>query len=160
MTTVVGRTNKRLAVIVAAGALVILGGGAAYAYWTSTGIGSGSATTGTSEDFVVASSAATGGPLTPGGPSQTVGFTVTNPGTGSQNLSLVVVTVANADGTAWTQVAGCSAADYTIGAPAITYGEIAPSGVATGTVTITMDDDPVNQDGCKDATVPLYLVAS
>lgn len=160
MTTAVGRTNKRLAVIVAAGALVILGGGAAYAYWTSTGIGSGSATTGTSEDFVVSSSAATGGPLTPGGPSQTVGFTVTNPGTGSQNLSLVVVTVGNPDGTAWTLVPGCSATDYTVGTPVISYGEIAPSGLATGTVTITMDDDPVNQDGCKDATVPLYFVAS
>jgi len=160
MKAVVARTNKRLAVIVVAGALVVIGGGAAYAYWTSTGVGSGTATTGTSVEFVVASSAATGGPLTPGGPSQTVGFTVANPGTGSQQLSSVVVTVANADGTTWNSVTGCSASDYTIGTPVVSYGEIAPSGITSGTVTITMDDDPVDQDGCKLALVPLYFVAS
>lgn len=160
MTTALRSNKKRLAAVVVAGALVLFGGGAAYAYWTSTGVGSGTATTGTSVDFAVATTTATGGPLTPGGPSQTVAFTVTNPGTGAQNLSSVVVTVANADGTAWTAVAGCSASDYTVGVPAFTPGEIAPSGVVNGTVTITMDDDPVDQDGCKGATVPLYLVAS
>ena len=160
MTTALRSPRKRLAVVIVAGALVVVGGGAAYAYWTSTGVGSGTAITGTSVDFVVASSAATGGPLTPGGPSQSVAFSVTNPGTGSQNLSSVVVTVANPDGTTWDSVSGCSASDYTVGTPGITYGEIAPAGVANGTVTITMDDDPVNQDGCKNATVPLYIVAS
>lgn len=159
MTTALRRNHKRLAAVVVAGALVLVGGGAAYAYWTSTGVGSGTATTGTSVDFDVTTTAATGGPLTPGGPSQTVAFTVGNPGTGSQYLASVVVTVANPDGSPWTSVPGCSAADYTVGAPAFTPGEIAPSGSVNGTVTISMDDDPVNQDGCKGVTVPLYLVA-
>src|SRR5437899_12756383 len=124
-----GRKTK-LAIAALALIAVGVGGGMAYAYWSSTGTGSGSATTGTSTNFTIASSTATGGPLTPGGPSESVAFTVTNPSTGHQKLTSVVVTVANSDGTAWTSVSGCSNADYTIGSPAITYGDLAPSGVA------------------------------
>lgn len=152
--------KKRTTVIVATAAVLALGGGLAYAYWSSTGTGSGSATTGTSTAFSVASSPATGDALTPGGPAQSVAFTVTNPGAGNQILSSVVVTVANADGTEWTAVPGCSAADYTIGTPVIPYGELAPGGVADGTVSVSMNNLGTNQDACKLAAVPLYFVAS
>jgi hypothetical protein len=152
-------TKKSVAVVAAAG-IILAGASVAYAYWTSTGHGTGSATTGTSTDFTVASTAATGGPLTPGGPTETVAFTVTNPGTGSQNLSSVVVTVATSTGADWTAVAGCSAADYTIGTPTFTAGEITTLATVSGTVTITMNDLGSPQDGCKNATVPLYIVAS
>jgi hypothetical protein len=154
------RRNKRISVVLAALMVTALGAGLAYAYWTSTGTGTGSGTTGTSAGFTVASSGPTGGLLSPGGPSETVAFTVTNPGTGSQNLSSVVVTVASAGGAAWTAVAGCSSLDYTVGTPAITYGQVAPAGVTSGTVTVTMNNLGSNQDGCKLATVPLYFVAS
>ena len=152
-------TKKSVAVVAAAG-IILAGASVAYAYWTSTGHGTGSATTGTSTDFTVASTAATGGPLTPGGPTETVAFTVTNPGTGSQNLSSVVVTVATSTGADWTAVTGCSAADYTIGTPDFTAGEITTLATVSGTVTITMNDLGSPQDGCKNATVPLYIVAS
>lgn len=153
-------TKRRMTTILAITAVLALGGGAAFAYWTSTGTGSGTATTGTSVNFTVTSSAATGGPLTPGGPTASVAFKVTNPGTGTQNLSDVTVTVANADGSDWTAVAGCSDLDYTIGTPAITYGDIVAGGLANGTVTISMNNLASNQDGCKNAVVPLYFVAS
>jgi hypothetical protein len=152
-------TKKKIVAAVVVGAVATGGGLAAYAYWSSTGTGTGSATTGTSTAFTIATSAATGGPLTPGGPTQTVAFTVTNPSTGSQMLNSVVVTVAKSDGTVWNSVTGCSAADYTVGTPAITYGQIAASGVVNGTVTVSMNNLSSNQDGCKNATVPLYLVA-
>jgi hypothetical protein len=152
--------GRKLITVLAAVVLVGAGGSLAYAYWTSTGNGVGSATTGTSVPFVVASAGPTGGPLTPGGPPQSVAFTVTNPGTGSQDLSSVVVTVANNDGSAWTTVLGCSAADYTVGTPTITYGQIAPSGSLAGTVTVTMNNLATNQDACKSVPVPLYFVAS
>src|SRR5581483_8276343 len=103
------RRNKRISAVVAV-AIAAAVGGVAYAYWTSTGSGTGSATTGTSANFTVASSAATGGPLTPGGPAETVAFSVTNPGTGTQTLSSVTVSVAGPTGTAWTAVPGCSSA--------------------------------------------------
>ncbi len=156
------RFTKRTKLLTAAAAIVTIGvgSGLAYAYWSSTGTGVGSATTGTSTGFTVASTTATGGPLTPGGPSETVAFTVTNPSTGHQILSSVVVTVANSTGSPWTAVSGCSSADYTVGTPTVTYGDIAPSGVVSGTVSVTMNNLSSNQDGCKGATVPLYFVAS
>lgn len=152
-------TKKRITAVAVSTAVVALGAGGAFAYWTSTGSGSGSGSTGTATNFVVASSAATGDPLTPGGPTQTVAFTVTNPGSGSQNLSSVVVTVATSTGGVWTS-GTCSAADYTVSTPAITYGQIAPGGTATGTVTLTMNNLATNQDACKGVTVPLYFAAS
>lgn len=154
------RISKKSVAVVAAAGIVLAGATVAFAYWTSSGSGTGSANTGTNSNFTVATTAATGLPLTPGGPTQTVAFSVTNPGTGSQNLSSVVVTVAASDGTAWSAVAGCSAADYTVGTPAFTPGQIAAGGVVNGTVTVTMKNLGSNQDGCKNATVPLYLVAS
>ena len=86
-------------------------------------------------------------------------FTVTNPGTGSQNLSSVIVTVASPGG-AWSAVTGCSALDYTVSTPAITYGQIAPSASVTGNVTVTMNNLGTNQDACKNVAYPLHFVAS
>jgi hypothetical protein len=108
--------------------------------------------------FVVSTSAAVGDPLVPGGPTQTVAFTVTNPGSAGQILTDVSVTIADTGGGEWT-AGGCSAADYTVGAPAIRYGEIAPSGVVAGTVTVGMNNLTLNQDACKNVVVPLRFVA-
>lgn len=151
--------KKRLAVILTA-VMLVAGGGAAFAYWSSIGSGSGTATTGTSSAFTVATSTATGGVLTPGGSPQSVAFTVTNPGTGTQTAAAVAVTVANADGTPWIAVTGCSAADYTVGTPTFAPGQIAPGANKAGTVTITMNNLATNQDGCKSASVPLYFSVS
>lgn len=150
--------KKRVAITTAA--LVAIGGGAAFAYWTSQGTGTGSAATGTTEPFTVTSSTATGGPLTPGGPSQTVAFDVTNPGTGVQHLTNVKVTVADADGDAWTDPSGCSFEDYAVGTAVFTPGDIAPGEKVSGTVTITMNNLPENQDACKGLAVPLHFSAS
>jgi hypothetical protein len=72
----------------------------------------------------------------------------------------VLVTIAGPAGAAWTLVPGCSNLDYTVGTPVITYGQIAAAGVASGTVTVSMNNLGTSQDGCKLATVPLYFVAS
>ncbi|HXC79296.1 MAG TPA: hypothetical protein VNU19_19860 [Candidatus Acidoferrum sp.] len=154
-------TNKKFVIGVAvAAAIVAVGGGTALAYWTTTGNGTGSATTGTSSNFVVTSDAAVGNPLTPGGPTDTITFHVKNTNSGVQHLNAVAVTVANNDGTTWTAVSGCSASDYTIGTPVFTAGDIASGTTVNGTVTITMNNLGTPQDGCKNAAVPLYIVAS
>jgi hypothetical protein len=149
-------------------ALLALTSVAAYAYWTSTGSGTGSATVGTDSPWQVDTDAATGGPLTPGGPSQTVGYTITNNSTGHQSLNNVAVSVANSDGSPWNGPGTCSAADFEVnGAAAGTayddtdaIGNFAPSGTDTGSVTIQMIDTGVNQNDCRGVTVPLYLFAS
>jgi hypothetical protein len=155
------RLKKKSKTAIACVAIVgLTSSGVAYAYWTTSGNGSGSATTGTSSAFVVTTDSATGGPLTPGGPSETVGFHINNPNSGVQHLTTVAVTVANSGGTAWTAVTGCSSLDYTVGVPTFTAGDLAPGASATGTVTITMNNLGSPQDACKTVAVPLYVAAS
>lgn len=152
--------SKKLVIAGIVAALVLGGGGTALAYWTSQGTGIGTATTGETVDFEVASEAPVGAALIPGGPEQTVAFTVTNPSAGVQTLSSVVVTVANSDGSTWVAIPGCSAADYTVGTPDVVYGEIAADDAVTGSVSITMNNLGTDQNACQSVTVPLYFVAA
>ena len=157
MSKVAGRKKR---IIITTAAMLALGGGAAFAYWTATGTGDTTTTAGTSSNFTITSTTA-GGALSPGGPTQTFTFTVTNPGTGVQKLNAVTAAVAGANGAAWTAVGGCSAADFTVGTPSFTVTEIPANGSVTGTVTLQMKDRAtVNQDGCKGAVVPLHFAAS
>ena len=161
------RFGKRTLILLAVVGAAVFAAVAGYAYWTSSGSGSGSATVGTDTPWQVDVDAATGGPLTPGGPLQTVGYTVTNNSTGNQYLAGVTVSVANADGSAWDGPGTCSAADFSVngaaaGAPydhtalAQTFG---PGGSSSASVTVRMVDTGVNQNDCRLATVPLRLVA-
>lgn len=159
MFTITARKNRTMLIALTTAAIVAVGA-IAFAYWTSEGEGSGSGATGTSSVFVVTSTAATGPALKPGVGEQTVAFEVENPSDSAQTLTDVTVTVANADGTPWTSVAGCSAADYTVGTAAIAYADMAAGATAEGTVTLSMVNSATDQEGCKGATVPLYFVAS
>ena len=101
------------------GALAVAG--AAFAYFTSTGNGTGSAAVGNATGWTVGEStttAPTGGPLYPdasigGSNVQTDTYTVKNGGSGSQNLTSVVIKVAQSDGTAWYGCAGDATPDAT-----------------------------------------------
>lgn len=155
MSKVAGRKKR---IIITTAAMLAVGGGAAFAYWSATGIGTGSASAGSTVAFTVLSTPAAGDALTPGGPTQTAAFTVKNENTGSQNLVAVTAKVAKSDGTAWT-AGNCSATDFAVGTPAITYGEIAAGTTVTGSVTVQMVNRAANQDDCQGVTVPLYFEA-
>lgn len=153
------RGKKRIT-IGAIALLTLAGAGAAFAYWTSIGTGVGEATTGESVAFVLESEPAVG-VIAPGSAGQTVDFTVTNPGEGTQNLAAVTVTLATADGTAWVPTGECDVADYAVTvSTAPVYGEIASGEGVTGTATVTLANTAVNQDDCQGQVVPLYFVAS
>jgi hypothetical protein len=162
------RRFGRKGIIASIATVAVLGSAvAAYAYFTSSGSGSGSASVGTSMTWAVTTGAASGGPLTPGGPTQTVAYHVKNNSTGYQKLQNVAISVANNDGTDWTAVAGCSKDDFKLDAAAAGATQtdtpnvdLAPGATYDGSVTIQMVDTGLNQDGCKNATVPLYLSAS
>ncbi|MEI8105631.1 MAG: hypothetical protein WCH31_07295 [Actinomycetes bacterium] len=149
-------------------AVVAISAVGAFAFFTSTGKGSGTASVGTSTTWAVSTAAATGGPLTPAGPTENVVYHVKNNSTGKQSLANVAVTIANSDGTPWVSVTGCSKDDFSIeGATAgATYNDtrqaanLAADAQADGSITLQMVDTGSNQDGCKNATVPLYLAAS
>lgn len=153
----------------AAATAVIVGSAiGAFAFFTANGNGTGSATVGTSTSWVVTSTAVSGS-LTPGGPASTIQYYVTNPSSGHQGLAQVVISVANSDGSPWTSVSGCSASDFIIGTAThgAAYtdtqlaGDFTPGQQQTASVTIQMWNNPTtSQDGCKLATVPLYLQAS
>jgi hypothetical protein len=156
-----GTRKRRFTALVAAVALIGIGGGAAYAFWTGGGSGAGGATTGASGGFTVAGQPlAEGAPLlTPGGPAQTVTFTVTNDGTGGQYLNGVTAIIGlDAEGT-W-DAAGCSAADFTVATPVIVAGDLAGGAVRTGTVDVSMVDSDVDQVGCQNVVAPLYFTAN
>ncbi|GHH65818.1 hypothetical protein [Promicromonospora soli] len=151
--------KKRIAVILAA-VLTITGVGVAFAYWTSTGTGTGSATTGESVAFTITSDPAVG-TLAPGSAGQTVDFTVTNPGEGTQNLTDVTVTLATVDGTPWVPTGdNCLAADYTATVTDVPAGQIPAGGSLDGTATVTLTNTTANQDDCQGQEVPLYFTAS
>ncbi|NUP58860.1 MAG: hypothetical protein HOQ06_05220 [Pseudarthrobacter sp.] len=158
MSKIAGRKKR---IIGTTAALVAIGGGAAFAYWTAAGNGSTSTSAGTSKSFTISSTVA-GDALSPNGPTQTFTFTVTNPSdAGVQKVTAVTAKVATSTGADWTAVSGCSKDDFTVGTPVFTAKELAAGASATGTVTLQMIDRPgVNQDGCKNASVPLYFTAS
>jgi hypothetical protein len=151
--------NKKVATIGLAAGLALGAAGAAFAYFTSTGQGTGSASTGTSTALVVASTADVSNSLTPGGPSETIAYTVTNNSSGNQELNQVTIQVAGSSGTSpsatpttWTAQANgslpaCAAGDFSVGGATAgatftdTTGQpvtLAPAGVYHGTVTIAM----------------------
>lgn len=152
--------KKRLAIIVVVAALVLGGGGAALAWWSATGsMTTSTAAAASSTPFLVESAGTDGTALSPGGAGETVMFTVTNPGTGTQKLSAVTVTV-NVDGADVAGAPGCLAADYTVSTPTITTGAMVAGAKVSGSVVITMENTSENQDACQGIQVPLTFVAS
>src|SRR5947209_7625530 len=93
-------TKKRV-VFLAVLAIAAAGAVGGYAYFTSTGTGTGSATVGSATNWTVGQTGVvSGGPLYPDatigtGNIQTNSYHVKNGGSGSQNLTQVVISVAN-----------------------------------------------------------------
>lgn len=154
--------GRKKRIIITTAAMLAIGGGAAFAYWTSLAEQNAVVeSTATSDAFSITVGALSSNVLSPGGPTQTVSFTVNNPGTGVQKINAVAVTVADADGTLWDSGAGCSYADFAITANTLVATELLPGDSADGTVTLQMVNRPnVNQNGCKGVEVPLHFAAS
>jgi hypothetical protein len=183
------RSKRRKTVFISVLAAVLLSAsGVAVAYFTSTGQGTGTATTGSATPFIVSSTADVAGDLVPNntigtGVLDTIAYTVTNPSTGSERLASVVISIGNSTGTSpattetnWTTGASptCNSSDFSVGAQAVGDGTTAGSGAFTvtpnadlaagavyhGTFTLQMIDNGANQNSCEGVAVPVYLAAS
>ncbi|GEM_PF-2105573 len=157
----------------------------AAAYWTTSGQGSGSASVGTDTSWVVTSGAPSGGPLTPGGPTETIAYHVKNNSSGHQQLDTVTIQVATTVGTSPTATPGvythgsgtpaCTKDDFAVGSAAAgatetqhPHVDLAPGDTYDGSVTVTMIDrtDTVagdglgNQNNCRNENPPLFFAAS
>jgi hypothetical protein len=173
--------SKKGIALLATLAVAVVAAIGAYAYFTSTGHGTGSATVGTSSDWTVTTDTATGGPMTPGGglaTYETVGYTIANPSSGHQNLANVNIKIADANGDPWSSQAdntkpACSATDFQLSLDGTTWEPVGgslddarlaqdfgPGDSHSQSIEIRMFDANANQDNCKNATVPLYLFAS
>jgi hypothetical protein len=131
--------------------------GAAFAYFTSSGAGTGSASVGSSS--AVTLHATISANLFPGS-SSPVKFTVDNPASGVQRVGTVSLSSISAD-------AGHSSCSTTIsgGNPDFTMApvpvnQVFPSGSGqevSATGTLAMNETGVNQDACQGATLTLHL---
>ena len=141
---------------------IVVTAGLAGAYWTSGGLGTGSASTGTTVSIVVHQTSAAAN-LYPGGPAAGLNGNFDNPNVGPVFVTGVTAVVdptftSQADGTK----PACVPSDFTIGGAAPVGAEIVSgNGVgAWGGLTIAMIDKGTNQDNCKNVIVPINYTAS
>ena len=140
--------DKRAVTIGLAVGLSLGAAGAAFGYFTSTGAGTGSASTGSSTAVAITQTNTISG-LLPGGPSATIDYSVHNPGAGAEHVGAVTVTVTSVTTGAVGGDPVCTTASYSITQGAAINADVAPGGTATGTATIAMLDNGLNQDNCQ-----------
>jgi hypothetical protein len=164
-------SKKQFLAAGAAAAILAAGGGVAYAYWSTTGSGTGNATTsgGVAQGIAITGDVADA--MFPGDSAQTVTFTATNTSTQSVYVSGVkaYLSVAKAAGA---PAGTCDSTDYLLNgseAPgtaetaatlAWSAQEIAAGADAKSTFTIQFNDKTSNQDACKGASVTVNYASN
>jgi hypothetical protein len=142
--------SKKQIIVAGAAVGVLAIGGVALAYWTSTGSGTGTAST-DSASWDVTIDSTDLADLSPNGPTEIVTFHVNNPNSGVQNLQTASPSVVD------TTDSGCTAADFSVGAASITFGDVASGDTVDGTFSLKMIDTGENQDDCQGVTVNLRV---
>lgn len=144
----------RKKLVVVGGALgSVLIGSAAYAYWTSSGTDTGTATAGTSTAYLVDATVAST-PLTPGGAAASVTINVTNQSAGAQQVNQIVLSVPAFSASANALKPACTEADFETVDPTTPFPWSLGSG-ATGTWagSVKLKNSASNQDNCQGVTV-------
>jgi len=151
------KTKRGTLLVASLATALLVGGGVAFAYWTTTGSGTGSAAAGDSSPVTVTQTNTVTG-LYPGGSAQNIDLNIANSNAAAQRLETVAVSVSS------TSNAGCTAADFTV--TDATIGAEVPSGAtnayagATTGATIKMKNAVTSQDACKNVTINLAFNAS
>jgi hypothetical protein len=116
----------------------------AYAYYTSTGSGSGSATVGSSSAIQLSGSPVA--QLFPGGADAPVTVSIHNPGGGGEHVGTVSGTVADNG--------GCLGSWFIV--DPISYGAtVAAGATVTAGTNVRMADSGTNQDACQGKTMTI-----
>ncbi|MGI8457339.1 MAG: hypothetical protein ACR2LI_04395 [Propionibacteriaceae bacterium] len=136
--------------------LVVGGAGAAFAYWTNQGSGTGTAETGTNEAITI-NQVTDVTDMGPGVAPQALSGNFDNPNDGPVYVAAVTATVTGTDKT------GCGVTDFTIAGTAPVAAQV-PAGTAVGSwagLTIQFNNKVgTNQDACKGAVVTLTYASS
>jgi hypothetical protein len=147
-----GRKRRILAAAIVT-AILVGGAGGAYAYWTNTGSGTGSAATGTNVPVTINQTTVVT-PLAPGVAAQTLSGTFTNTNSGPVYVGTVTVSIGTITGGGPT----CEATDYVITNGTMTVNAQVPVGTGgswTGASIAFNNKVGENQNDCKNATVAL-----
>jgi hypothetical protein len=140
--------RKRAAVLGLVACLAIAG--AAIAYWTQNGSGSGSATAGDTTAVTV-NQTSTVSNLYPDGPAQALSGNFDNTNDSAVKVGSVEVTSITTDQD------GCDGTDFKVEGSAVVNAEI-PKGNSVGNwsgLTVRMINKSTNQDACKNATLTI-----
>jgi hypothetical protein len=152
--------NKRRVKATALGLCLVAIAGVAFAYFTSNGSGTGTASVGSSSAVTLHGSVSS--TLYPGA-SSPVSFTVDNPSSGSERVGTISLSSISVDA----GHSGCSTVisggnpDFTM-APVTVNQVFAPGNgqAVSATGTLTMNDTGVSQDACQGATLTLNLTSN
>jgi len=149
------RFGKRAAALTVALVAMLIVGSVAYAWFSSNGSGSGSASVGTAADNITVTGTAAGA-LYPGG-TTTVSFTASNPATFKQKLSTIHLSSVTAP-------VGCTNTWFTMNDVSVAAEGVLNAGASnvalTATGTVTMAESGTNQDACKNASLTLAFTTS
>jgi hypothetical protein len=143
------RLRTKLAALAITGAVAVTAT-TAYAYWTTNGTGSSSATSSAGDvSAITVHQTSTTTAFYPGQAAQTLSGNFTTSSNGPVQVHQVSASL--------TLPAGCNAADFTVsGSPATVDQNITP-GLANGSwggITVAMNNlNAVNQDGCKGKSI-------
>ena len=155
-------TKKTTAIMVAA-VTVLAGGGAAFAYWTAGGSGTGSADTAAGSSNVTVVQTSTISAMQPGDAAQTLTGKFNNPNTGPAYVGTVTASIASVVKDSGAPAGTCDATDYTLANATMTVNAEVAAGSAKGAwtgATIKFNNKATSQDQCKGATVNLaYAIA-
>jgi len=159
------RKFARKTLAVSTAAVLLTGGGAAYAYWTAGGSGSGTADTATSSSIEVEQTSNISG-LRPLGDPQPLSGVFNNVNGSPVFVTSVTVSIGSVTKVAGAPAGPCTAADYTLANTVMSVGAEVPAGSGQGSwsgATIAFNNNrggaPVNQDACKGASVLLSYTA-
>jgi hypothetical protein len=139
------RLSKKIAIAAVSTIAAVGVATSAFAYWTTSGGGSGTAgAASATSDLVITGDPALG--IHPGG-SVAVSGNVHNPNPSSSMVNVVSATVGTSN-------SDCLPADFHF-APVTVNKQVAAGGNQAFSGTLTMDDTALSQDACKNATIIL-----
>ena len=158
MSRLIGRRGIVLGVVAS---LVVAG--AAFAYWTAGGSGTGTGSTAGAQSALTANQTTSLTAMYPGDTAQTISGNFDNPNSGPIYVNTVTVSIASVTKAASAPAGTCDATDYTLASAAMSVNNEVPVGSAKGAftgATVKFNDKATNQDACKGATVNLaYAIA-
>jgi hypothetical protein len=155
VSSVTTKRFKKPFAIVAIAAVLVAGGGAAFAYWTAAGSGTGTGSTGTNAALTIVQTSTISN-LRPGGAAQTLSGNFTNPNDSPTYVANVIATVGTVTKATGAPAGTCDATDYTITGGTMLVGTQVPSGTTQGAwtgATVAFNNKATSQDGCKGAAV-------